>query len=912
MAKIYIDGKEYEVDGSENLLHVVLSLKLDLPYFCWHPALGSVGACRQCAVVQFRDENDEKGKIVMACMTPATDGTRISIHNPKAKDFRNSVTEWLMLNHPHDCPVCDEGGECHLQDMTVMTGHVYRRKRFNKRTFRNQYLGPFINHEMNRCIECYRCVRYYRDFAGGRDLDVFAAHDHVYFGRQEDGVLESEFSGNLVEVCPTGVFTDKTLKHHYTRKWDLQTAPSVCVHCSLGCNTIPGERYGTLRRIRNRYNADVNGYFLCDRGRYGYEFVNSPQRIREPVIASLQGPPRRPATAEETALHLKEMLQSSAALIGIGSPRASLESNFALRSLVGTDRFFAGISADESRLQQRALSILRDGPVPTASLQEATSADAVLVLGEDLTNTAPMLALSLRQAVTNQPNEMAAQKNIDLWNDAAIREIVQDRKGPLYSVTPSVTRLDDVATTQTYLAPDRIAALGFAVANALDPASPAVKDLPEDLKTTAEEIARGLKEAEKPLVVSGLSLGSEAVIQAAASVAWALRAAGKNEARLTFTFAECNSMGLALFEDKSLEQAHQAIQDNPGATLIILENDLYRRTDAQLVDEIFAAAERVIVLDAFENETAAKADLVLPAGTYAESDGTFVNNEGRAQRFFQVFVPVGDIREGWRWISEMMDVSGHELSGQWHTLDDVLQALGSQVPLFAPVLEIAPPEEFRIIEQKIPRQPHRYSGRTAIHANVNISEPMPPQDPDTPLAFSMEGYKGRPPSSLIPRYWAPGWNSVQSLNKFQQEVGGLLIGGSPGRRLIEPSAEGPVSYFEDFPGMFSPRENDYLALPLYHIFGSEELSSMSPPIQERSPAPYVALNPALAERLGVQEGEPLQAEVLGRSLRLPAHLLESLPDRAIGLPAGLPGIPVGLPALSKIGRITDDQAGGSA
>ena len=171
--------------------------------------MGSVGACRQCAVKQFHGEDDKHGRMVMACMIEAADGTRISIGDPEAVKFRASVIEWLMTNHPHDCPVCEEGGECHLQDMTLMTGHAYRRYRFKKRTFRNQYLGPFITHEMNRCIACYRCVRFYREYAGGRDFDVFAAHNHVYFGRHEDGVLESEFSGNLAEVCPTGVFDDK-------------------------------------------------------------------------------------------------------------------------------------------------------------------------------------------------------------------------------------------------------------------------------------------------------------------------------------------------------------------------------------------------------------------------------------------------------------------------------------------------------------------------------------------------------------------------------------------------------------------------------------------------------------------------------------------------------------------------------
>ena len=279
MPTIYIDNKPYEVKAGKNLLETSLSLGFDLPYFCWHPAMGSVGACRQCAIKIFKDEKDANGKIVMSCMEGVKDGLRMSIADSTVKAFREQVIEWLMTNHPHDCPVCDEGGSCHLQDMTVMTGHDYRRFEFKKRTYTNQYLGPLIHHEMNRCIQCYRCVRFYRDYAGGDDLNVFGAHHHVYFGREKDGVLQSPFSGNLAEVCPTGVFTDKTLKKHYTRKWDLTSAPSVCHHCSLGCNIIAGERYGRLRNILNRYNSDVNGYFLCDKGRYGYEFVNSVNRI---------------------------------------------------------------------------------------------------------------------------------------------------------------------------------------------------------------------------------------------------------------------------------------------------------------------------------------------------------------------------------------------------------------------------------------------------------------------------------------------------------------------------------------------------------------------------------------------------------------------------------------------------------
>src|SRR5689334_4085700 len=376
MGTVYIDNQPHDIDPKRNLLDGCLSSGFNLPYFCWHPALGSVGACRQCAVKQFKDENDKNGRLVMACMTPAADGTRISIQDPEAVEFRRAITEGLMQNHPHDCPVCDEGGECHLQDMTVMTGHDYRSYRFDKRTFRNQYLGPFVNHEMNRCIQCYRCVRFYREYAGGNDLNAFSLRNLVFFGRDRDGALENEFAGNLVEVCPTGVFTDATLKHHYTRKWDLQMAPSLCPHCALGCNITAAERYGMLRRVVNRYNRGVNGYFLCDRGRFGYEFANSEHRIDQPLLRG------RPVSREAAIGHLRVLSAGNA--IGIGSPRASLESNFALRQLVGPERFHAGVADDEWSVTLAALDILKNGPARSPSLDEIEHCDAVLVLGEEI------------------------------------------------------------------------------------------------------------------------------------------------------------------------------------------------------------------------------------------------------------------------------------------------------------------------------------------------------------------------------------------------------------------------------------------------------------------------------------------------------------------------------------------------
>jgi NADH-quinone oxidoreductase subunit G len=888
VATIYIDGISYEVQAGDNLLHTALSLGLDLPYFCWHPAMNSVGACRQCAVIQYKDEKDNQGRLVMACMTEVTDGARFSIKATEAEEFRASVIEWLMVNHPHDCPVCDEGGECHLQDMTVMTGHDYRRTRFPKRTHTNQYLGPFINHEMNRCIQCYRCVRFYNDLADGTDFGVFRAHDEVYFGRSQEGVLENEFSGNLVEVCPTGVFTDKTLRRHYTRKWDLQTAPSVCVNCSIGCNTIPGERYGSLRRIRNRYNHDVNGYFLCDRGRYGYEFVNHDHRIRQAVL-------RKPdkdevLTGDSLQSSIKAILADNSRFLGLGSPRASMEANFALRSLVGTDHFFGGVSSQTAQLVNTVLDVLKKGPAPSASLHEVSQSDAAFILGEDLTNYAPMAAFALRQAVRVKPTQKALNLGIPHWNELAVREIIQDEKGPLYIASYAATRLDEVATSTYHAGPQEIARLGFAVAHILDPEAPSAADITEDLQSLAEEIAETLRQADQPLVVSGTGCGSPEIIQAAAQVAWALRKIGK-PSRLFFTLPESNSYGLGLMTDTHIDQARQILESGQADTLIVLENDLYRQAERSIVDDLLSRAKQVIVLDYLENEMTGRATLILPVATFAEGDGTLVNNEGRAQRSYQVFDPQTDICESWRWMAEMMIAAGREDARDWASLDDLIDAMVKELPFLAQIAEIAPPETYRFAGAKIPRQPHRYSGRTAMLANISVSEPKPPDDPDTPLAFSMEGYKGIPPSALISNYWAPGWNSVQSLNKFQSEVAGPLLGGDPGRRLISTPENTRPAYFKA--PTASAKPGAWRLVPLYHIFGSEPLSMHSPGVAERAPQPYLALNPADAQNLKIQAGENLQITIREQKITMPLRLNPTLAP-------GLAGFPVGLPDALKL------------
>lgn len=909
MATIFVDDRPYEVDDGQNLLQACLALGFDLPYFCWHPAMHSVGACRQCAVKLFHDEKDRKGRIVMSCMTPAAEGTRISVDDPEARAFRATVVEWLMANHPHDCPVCDEGGECHLQDMTVMTGHVYRRYRHLKRTHVNQDLGPFVSHEMNRCIQCYRCVRFYRDYAGGRDFHVFASKRDVYFGRHADGPLESEFAGNLVEVCPTGVFTDKVFKRHYARKWDLQTAPSVCVHCAVGCNTIPGERDGTLRRIRNRYNGEVNGYFLCDRGRFGYGFVNGEGRIRRPLLRDdgSAGRAAREAGPQDVLESLIPLLQPGGAsvLIGIGSPRASLEANFALRSLVGRENFFSGMAQRDHRLVDLILEVLTKGPARTPSVKEAEEADAVFILGEDVPNRAPRLTLALRQSVRRSPMAATGKLHIPLWDDGAVREALQERRGFLFAAGMAASRLDPIAAGTLRAAPDDLARLGFAVAHALNAGAPPVPGLSAALEAAARGIAGALREAGRPLVISGTAPGSEGVIRAAGQVARALCESGKDPLLLYIT-DECNSLGAGLLEGRPLEEAVDVAESGAARTVLVVENDLTRRAGASLVERLFASAHRLVVLEHTSNDTTERADAVLPAASFAEATGTYVSLEGRAQRSYAVMPPGDDIRPGWRWIAEMMRLRGTG-TPDWRDLDEVTASMIDEVRALKILRFLARPASFRITGRKIPRQPHRCSGRTAMTAHRDVRETRPPDDPDSPLAYSMEGTGALPPPALICREWAPGWNSAQAVNKLQSRVGGPLRGGDPGLRLLAPAGLDESGYTGDMPAAFEPREGQWLLVPLWHVFGSEELSRLAPDVASLSPAPYVAVNPGEERNGSFVEGHVALVSVQGRLYRLPVKFDRSLPAGTAGIPAGLvPGIP--LPAWAVLEPLSGKEA----
>jgi len=972
MAVIHIDGTTVEVDSSDNLLQACLSLGIDVPYFCYHPALGSVGSCRQCAVKQFQNKEDMeagRGRLVMSCMVAPGDDMYISVTDDEAKAFRKSMVELLMTNHPHDCPTCEEGGHCHLQDMTYMSGHSRRRYRFTKRTHHNQELGPFIAHEMNRCIACYRCVRFYKDYAGGEDLGVYGSNNRVYFGRDKDGQFESEFSGNLTEVCPTGVFTDKTHSDRYNRKWDMQYAPSICHGCSAGCNISPGERYGELRRIENRYNGEVNRYFLCDRGRFGYGYVNRADRPTQALerINDKHVKINIDYALDETIKRIKDKK-----VIGIGSPRASLETNFALKNLVGFDSFSTGLNHQQQALVNKCIEVLSTEGIYNPSMTDIETHDAVLVLGEDITQTSSRVALSVRQAAKNEGLKMAAALQTQPWLAEPVKRIAQDALSPVYVIDVTQTKLEDISKVSVVATPEDITKLGFKVADEIanfaddladiaDPQDADASTETDGMQALAQQIAYDLIQADKPLVVSGSSLSSTALIEAAAQITQALtqkRAAIKAteqqqveahnakvkaqaqsvndqpeedkelsakpnkpetgvdtevqddierepaenlelkevntkyqaQAGIYLTVPDANSMGVCMLGGHSVEELLATDYD----VVVVAENQLTDAIDATKLTQLLTD-KTVIALDHQLLDWHKDVDIVLPAASFAEADGTLISAEGRAQRFFQVYDneyyhPMSSIKEGWRWIHAVhSSIEGRDVD--WTQLDDVINALIATHPKLAGIKGAAPEADYRITGLKIARQPRRYSGRTAMRAPISVHEPMQPKDLDTGLTFSMEGYSGKEtPSSMIPFASAAGWNSPQAWNKYQDKVGGHLKNGDPGVRLFDQLERLATRQYVA-PETMSANTTDLQQgqaklVPIHNIYASSMMASRSPLVAEQLPIAAWRISIDDAKDWNIATGDYLAIEIDKQQITLPVQLVGYLAEGCIGYPVG--------------------------
>jgi NADH-quinone oxidoreductase subunit G len=619
MPTLTIDNRTVEVAAGTKVITAAEKMGIMIPRFCYHPALGSVGACRVCAVKFI--EGPVKG-IQMSCMVAASDGMKISTTDPEAVDFRRHVIEWLMLNHPHDCPVCDEGGHCLLQDMTVSSGHGRRRYLDRKRTHFDQYLGPLIAHEMNRCIQCYRCVRLYREYCGYQDLGVMGSAARVYFGRQKEGPLESPFAGNLIDICPTGVFTDRPSRHK-GRRWDFERTPSICTHCALGCNLTVSARYREIVRREARLNPAINGYFICDRGRYGYAAANLKNRPRQGRIHAA------PKTPSDVLSHLYDALDQLVKEEGpdtvaiLGSGRSSLESLVAIKELCRAKGYLPPVFFPEKQLganvQQAVMNFSAD---LAASIEKLVTSDMILVVGADPLNEAPMLALSLRQASRNNAKVVVIDpRPIELPFEfdhlATAPKTLAIRLAGLIRAGLDQNNLDQIsAAARTIL---EIEAGDTDTRNKNDPIDAMVIE--------------ALKKSIQPVILCGTQINDALTINLAADAVFLLQKSGK-DAGLLYLLPEANSFGAGLLSTDAMdvETVVEKMESGRIKALVAIECDpLMECCQRPRLEKALKKAKLLAAMDHILGPFAQKAHFFIPSATMDECGGTFINTFGLAQ-----------------------------------------------------------------------------------------------------------------------------------------------------------------------------------------------------------------------------------------------------------------------------------------
>jgi NADH-quinone oxidoreductase subunit G len=780
MPKIVIDDQEIEVPSGTKVIEAAERLGIMIPRFCYHPALGSVGACRVCAVKFL--QGPFKG-VQMSCMIEARDGMVVSTTDEEAVDFRRHVIEWLMLHHPHDCPVCDEGGHCLLQDETVSGGHGIRRYLGTKRTYNDQYLGPLVQHEMNRCIHCYRCVRFYQEFTGYRDLGAMGIGNRTYFGRYQDGVLESPFAGNLIDICPTGVYTDKPARFK-GRRWDFERTPSLCIHCSLGCHTTASARYRELMRLEARFSEAVNGYFICDRGRFGFPYVNFPDRPRRAVVAGNE------VSLADAVRAVAEQLRrfSPDAVACVGSARSSLETLALLQVLAAMHGWRGPVCfTDEAESQKVRGALSGLAPELAVSLREIEQADFILVLGVDPLNEAPMLALPMRQA-----------------SRRGARIVVVDPR-PVELPFP----FDHVP-----LHPGEIE--GYAdslVKRAIDRSAPA--------EQPPGELAGRLRESRRPVVVCGTDVVRVATPALAADYARMLRAA-KEQTGLFFVLPGANACGAALVspDSPSLETVVDAVEQGSVRALVVVESALFTRfPDERRLQEALAKLDLLVVVDYVATKTAVRASILLPGQSPYEAGGCFVNQEGRLQRALGVYrggtpiLQTGDGDHPPRLFRS--DIPGGEPRPAWEILTDLAGALGGR------------------------RLGWRDLWQRAVEGVPALSEVPPLEE------ISAAGIRLKVSASL---------ESPRS---------------SPAATPVEPAG---------------PTGGELELIPVEWTLGTEELSSLSPHLEQMEKSPCLFMQADDAARLGCKDGDRVSLQVEGGTIEVSLSVRANMAQGVLILP----------------------------
>jgi len=651
MLEIEIDGKTAQVADGSTVIEAAQQLGVYIPHFCYHKKLSIAANCRMCLV-----QVEKAPKPLPACATPVTNGMKVFTHSALAVKAQKGVMEFLLINHPLDCPICDQGGECQLQDLAVGYGDVKSRYQEEKRVVFHKNVGPLISmEEMSRCIHCTRCVRFGQEIAGVMELGMANRNNHAEIQTFVGRSVDSELSGNMIDLCPVGALTSKPFRYS-ARSWELSRRKSVSPHDSVGANVVVQVKNNKVMRVLPRENEDVNECWISDKDRFSYEALNTEARLTKPMVKQdgRWHEVEWNVALDYVAHGVKDIAKEHGpdSLGALASPHATVEELFLLQKLMRD----AGTGNVDFRL--RASDFSADGqrkgaPWLGMRVAELNGLDSSFVVGSFLRKDHPLLAQRFR---------MAAKKGqqVNLLTVGGDDNLIKLH-------TQWVAAPADL--------PARLAAVVKAAAALKGVAAPAELNAVEPC-ANAKRVAESLAGAGDKAAVF-LGNVAQQHPQAALLHALAQELAKILGIRFGFLGEAANSVGgyVAGAVGGKLN-ARQMLEQPRQFYLLFNAEPEYDFHNPQLVRAALAQAKLVVLATSFKSETALEyADVLLPIAPFTETSGTFVNTEGRVQSFNGAVKPLGETRPGWkvlRVLGNLLKVPGFAYESSEQVRDDAL------------------------------------------------------------------------------------------------------------------------------------------------------------------------------------------------------------------------------------------------
>jgi len=649
MVEIELDGKKVEVAEGSMVMHAAEKAGTYIPHFCYHKKLSIAANCRMCLV-----DVEKAPKPMPACATPVTQGMIVRSRSDKAVSAQKSVMEFLLINHPLDCPICDQGGECQLQDLAVGYGGTKSRYEEEKRVVFHKEVGPLISmEEMSRCIQCTRCVRFGQEIAGQMELGMSNRGEHSEIETFLGTTVDSELSGNMIDICPVGALTSKPFRYS-ARTWELSRRKSVAAHDSSGANLIVQVKNNQVMRVVPLENEEVNECWIADRDRFSYEALNGEERLTQPMIKqSGQWKEVDWQTALEYVANGLKNIQRDHGAASIGalvSPHSTVEEAYLAGSLL------RGLGSDNVDARLRRAEFVAGEGVQWlgTSIASLTTLQRVLVVGSNLRKDHPLFAQRIRQAARHgaQVNAIAsAAQKAQAWALPVTNSVVTDASGWAQA-------LADVAA---------------AIAADKGVAAPAAGNA----TAQAQAIAKSLLGGERKAVLLGNGAAHHANASSLLVLAnWIGEQTGASVGYLT---EAANTVGAQWAKAQPQTGGKNAAQMLDGSLKAVLLLNTEPEFDTAAGAAAVAAldkADMVVTLSPFKTNMAFS-DVLLPIAPFTETSGSFVNAEGRLQSFHAVVKPRGETRPAWkvlRVLGNLLDVPGFN----FETSQDVLAKVTAQ------------------------------------------------------------------------------------------------------------------------------------------------------------------------------------------------------------------------------------------